>query len=39
MPKGGMRMVTITGVEKGSRAARHGVQAGDILISSIKVNM
>ena len=33
MPKGGMRMVTITGVEKGSRAARHGVQAGDILIS------
>ena len=26
-------MVTITGVEKGSRAARHGVQVGDILIS------
>jgi putative radical SAM enzyme (TIGR03279 family) len=26
-------MVTITGVEQGSRAARHGVQAGDILIS------
>ena len=26
-------MVTITGVEKGSRAARHGVQIGDVLIS------
>ena len=26
-------MVTITGVEKGSRAARHGVQVGDVLIS------
>ena len=26
-------MVTITGVEKGSRAERHGVQVGDVLIS------
>ncbi len=26
-------MVTVTGVEQGSRAARHGIMAGDILIS------